>query len=380
MAFLGKFFNKQGETPKDSDQKGEDGPPIPKRIDAASQAQPAKKKFEKPSVQKEQPAENQPEQEAQPSHYENHGQPEQETHNSIDTSMTVSEKKDPPPSSGKALSFLEKMKLKREQEEAANRSKLENSQMNDSRNEHQEENSNVGNVLAQVEQTQQEPPKSTAPKFQFLRKNQQPAPPPQEDVSQNHRYNELDNVHQEETPATNTSTGEAHQNSPPKEAPPVQSKLPFKFPFKKQTPAQAPASEDTQAEQPSAQLASPVTSGPSSKFGFLNKAKANQQAVQSVQQDHNNEPNENVNPQDDTLNLSLGARGYDNDLGDVLNRHDEDDQDETDDRKDNGLLNPPSESLHAGMKKPSPPPEKEKEENFVGLCLTRISRLSSKAS
>ena len=356
MSFLGKFFQNRADTSKDLEVKGDDGPPIPKKQEAGVTTQAPKKRFEKPNIIKDQPSEAQPEPAPQISESDTHLEAREEapplqeaSFNGTDSNM---EKVGVQPPATKPLGFLEKMKLKREQEEAASRSRVDNSYQNTSGNGTQDAEPNQPlpeQVLPSLIPTE---PKSTLPKFPFFKKTVQHAPEPSKDEAHGYPDESISNTNLEHS---HTNLQEVQQENGNHPQPDTQaaatgggSKLPFRFLNKVKT-TQPPVEEspDKYHEQ----------QGPSpnqgSRLHFLNKQKA-QLSPQVGSSEHLGSPR--PTHQDDTLNLSIGGKATDQDLGEIMNR-DEDEEDEE--------LN--SHKLHRDHRSEVDQP-KDKEDNFVGGC------------
>lgn len=361
MSFLGKFFAAKAEAGTSPGQQGntEDGPPLPKKPafgdTGAPQTQlPPSRKFERPvakprdeaeetrsepTVQEDPVAiEHQPEETERPESHPT-GQISGDSEKNVDIGQSSSNI-----TPGKGLTFLQKMKLKREQE-ALEKSVLETSQI-------QETTTHNDESLSQPKPAESE----VKPKFSFMNKFKQakePQPAPETDNILSETQNES-SVQRIEEPEPQTSTGG--------------SKLPFKFLTKKKAP-EVPAQDEADQSGAEAQNSivndtdthnvsgerrtlgesnrfsssqvdldhnqttptvvevEPKPAATKPRFGFLNKVKLQVDQDNSMNQASSQlDVNIGENPNENTLNLSPVDKdksfNVQGDLADTLDRYD----------------------------------------------------------
>jgi hypothetical protein len=369
MSFLGKFFAGKPDPAREAGAgaKGDDGPPQPKKQvptegGAQIQSQAPKKKFEKPSVIHKEDVEHvhQP-QEAQEvrndviSHDDHNGsdqvhhyEPKEEVHeNESSSKLDTSTHNAVASTPGKALTFLEKMKLKKQQE-AMEKSALETSQVHEQ--------------SLPTESSEHHPPQNpevAKPKFGFLAKSK-PANQPQENLDHSQAssiLHEGDISH----PETQNESNQPQSNA-------GGSKLPFRFLNKNKKAEAVQSAEYTQHayehqnnskdnldsshhvekteneesqsdhkkfhynqdQDQSAPLSSVVeskTTPTKPRFGFLNKPKLQvDQDSSSHQPGSQQDVMQGDNPNENTLNLSPVDKdksfNVQGDLADTLDRYD----------------------------------------------------------
>lgn len=366
MSFLGKFFAGKADANKDHAHAGagDDGPPLPKKqvpTDTGAQPAPAqpKKKFEKPNLKQKEETEEPHEEQHQPDHTYDHQQQIEHTPEGTETQSEpleasnqggmsnhheVRHQQTANTTPGKPLSFLEKMKLKREQE-ALEKSTLDNSQIQE--NSHHTDNAEEIHKPIETE---------TKPKLAFMSKFRQP-----KEVN-------TEAVHANDDTVTPKEEADSHQESSKPITNMGSSKSPFKFLDKKKKEAQNTSLEDqetsgqdahrshhfekdihnheetlskedhipkrssqTDLEQGnSAHNASEVESKPTPtkpRFGFLNKPKLQVDQDSSMNQaGSQNDGNQADDPNENTLNLSPVDKdksfNVQGDLADTLDRYD----------------------------------------------------------
>lgn len=245
MSFLGKFFaGRTDNPPKDGENGGkpDDAPPQLKRVvadgESGTPGQPSvKKKFEKPMFKAPAGgATSTKETEGSDTHQQQPGVDENPQNMSMQVESQINPEESQPDESrlnssmtqpatsatGKPLSFLEKMKIKKLQEEMLKKKELESSRTEE--NTHNDR-SGEGNIRHDIE------PTGEKPKFGFMNKFKQNRESESQGVSQ-------ENSHVEHTPAANDQQeDQTHEEE-------VQQKKPaFKFLAKKKPTVSHPESE-----------------------------------------------------------------------------------------------------------------------------------------
>ena len=235
MSFLGKFFAGRADVqPKDGENggKSDDAPPQAKRVVAeepdGNPNQPTpKKKFEKPmfklpiantdaptNIESTEPHLQKQEADENPQNMsvqvESHLIPEesQPSESRINTSMTQPATSTP----GKPMSFLEKMKIKKQQEAMLKQQKLD-----ESRNDESSQQNEIGKSPHQEDAK----PVQEKPKFGFMNKFKQKKEQSDQDASQDQSQME---------PISTEAVDQEDQNQPEEPQP---AKLAFKFLSKK---------------------------------------------------------------------------------------------------------------------------------------------------